>query len=68
VLRGKLVYGAFAELVVDGFVRPESDANTLVPQVSVDKRMRSAFVEADPVVVHDSCRSQLAVNVHARTW
>jgi hypothetical protein len=68
VLNGNTVYGSFVELVVVGFVSPVRSATTFVPQAALDKIMRNAFVAADPVVVHDSCRSQLAVNVHARTW
>jgi hypothetical protein len=68
VLKGNSLYGSLVESVVDGLVNPERDANTLVPQTAVDKIIRTAFVAADPVVVHDSCRSQLAVNVHSSTW
>jgi hypothetical protein len=68
VLKGNSLYGSLVESVVEGFVSPERDAKALVPQVAVDKIMRTAFVDADPVVVHDSCKSQLAVNVHSSAW
>jgi hypothetical protein len=68
VLNGNSLCGALVELVVAGFVSPERDAKTFVPQASVDAITRTAFVDPDPVVVHDSCRLQLAVNVHSTFW
>jgi hypothetical protein len=68
MLRGNSLNGALVELVVAGFVKPVRAANALVPQAADERITRTAFVDADPVVVHDSCRSQLAVNVHSSAW
>jgi hypothetical protein len=56
------------EPVVTGFVNPEKDANASDPHDAVDKITRTPFVAADPLVVHDSCRSQLAVSVQSVAW
>jgi hypothetical protein len=53
------------EPVVPGFVSPEKDANVSDPHVAVARITRTAFVTAVPFVVHDSCRSQLIVNVQS---
>jgi hypothetical protein len=63
VLNGNTLYGVLVALVVFGFVSPDRDANTFAPHKSVDRITRTAFVAADPLVVHDSCRLQLTVSV-----
>jgi hypothetical protein len=68
VLSGNSMYGVLDEPVVAGFVSPERDANTFVPHVSVDRITRTAFVAAVPLVVQDSCRSQLIVKVQSVAW
>jgi hypothetical protein len=65
MLSGNTLYGALDEVVTFGFVKPEKDANASDPHESVDKCSRTAFVAADPVVVHESCRSQLIVSVQS---
>jgi hypothetical protein len=65
VLSENSVYGVLAEPVVAGFVSPEKDANTFVPHAAVDKITRTALVDAVPLVVHESCRSQLIVSVQS---
>jgi hypothetical protein len=68
VLSGNTLYGVLDEVVTFGFVSPVRAAATFAPHVSVDKMTRTAFVAADPLVVHDNCRSQLAVNVQSVAW
>jgi hypothetical protein len=66
VVSGKTLYGVLVALVTFGFVSPVSAATTVVfPHVAVDRITRTAFVAADPLVVHDSCRSQLTVSVQS---
>jgi hypothetical protein len=64
MLNAKILYGAVF-VAVTGLVNPDRDANTFDPHESVDKCTRTAFVAANPVVVHDNCRSQLMVNVQS---
>jgi hypothetical protein len=64
VLSANTLYGALF-VATFGFVKPENDANAFDPHESVDKCTRTAFVAANPVVVHDNCRSQLIVNVQS---
>jgi hypothetical protein len=66
VLSANTLYGV--PDVVTGFVSPEKDANAFDPHVAVDRTTRTAFVDANPVVVHDSCRSQLIVRVQSVAW
>jgi hypothetical protein len=54
--------------VTFGFVSPEKDAKTFNPHESVDKINRTAFVAADPLVVHDRTKAQLAVSVQSVVW
>jgi hypothetical protein len=68
VLSGNSLYGVLVESVVAGFVSPVRSAATFAPHVSVDKITRTAFVAADPLVVHDNCRSQLVVSVQSVAW
>jgi hypothetical protein len=68
VLSAKSLYGAVDECVSTGFVKPEKDARTAVPQVSLAGDNRTAFVATDPLVVHVSCKAQLAVSVHCVVW
>jgi hypothetical protein len=68
VLNAKALYGVLEEPVTFGFVNPEKDASTSNPHEALDKITRTAFVAADPVVVHDSCRSQLIVSVQSVAW
>jgi hypothetical protein len=65
VVSGNSTYGALADPVVAGFVSPERDANTSVPHDAVDRITRAAFVDAVPLVVQDSCKSQLIVRVQS---
>jgi hypothetical protein len=65
VLSGNTLYGSVVAVVVFGFVSPDRDASTSAPHESEDRITRTAFVAADPLVVHASCRLQLTVNVHA---
>jgi hypothetical protein len=67
VLSANALYGVLA-VATFGFVSPEKDARLFDPHAFVEWTTRTAFVEADPVVVHASCRLQLAVNVHAVAW
>jgi hypothetical protein len=66
VLNANASYGA--PVVTFGFVSPEKDARTSSPHVFDDKITRTAFVAANPVVVHVNCRSQLAVSVQSVVW
>jgi hypothetical protein len=66
VLSAKASYGV--PDVVEGFVSPVSAATTFAPQESVDRITRTAFVAANPLVVHDNCRSQLIVSVQSVAW
>jgi hypothetical protein len=59
------LYGVLEELVVAGFVNPVIACNTFNPHEALDRITRTAFVDADPVVVHESCRSQLIVSVQS---
>jgi hypothetical protein len=68
VLNANALYGVVVESVTFGFVSPEKDAKTSDPHDAVDKITRTAFVAADPLVVHDNCRSQLAVSVQSVAW
>ena len=68
VLNANALYGVLVESVAFGFVSPEKDAKTSDPHESVDKITRTAFVAADPLVVHDNCRLQLAVSVQSVAW
>jgi hypothetical protein len=68
VLSGKSMYGVLSDPVVAGFVNPERDAKTSDPQTAVDKITRTAFVAAVPLVVQESCRSQLIVSVQSVAW
>jgi hypothetical protein len=68
VVSANALYGVLAEPVVTGLVSPEKDAKTFAPHESVDNITRTAFVAADPLVVHESCRSQLAVSVQSVAW
>jgi hypothetical protein len=68
VLSGNTPYGSVVEVVVLGFVSPEKDASTSCPHEPEDGITRTAFVAADPLVVHSSCRTQLTVSVHAKSW
>jgi hypothetical protein len=68
VLSANSLYGVVVEPVVTGFVSPENDANASDPHVAVDRTTRTAFVAADPLVVHVSCRSQLIVSVQSVAW
>ena len=68
VLNAKALYGVLDEPVTRGFVSPEKDAKVSDPQESVDEITRTAFVVADPLVVQESCRSQLVVNVQSVAW
>jgi hypothetical protein len=68
VLNGNTLYGVLVALVVFGFVSPVRAATTFAPHESVDRITRTAFVAADPLVVHESCRSQLIVNVQSVAW
>jgi hypothetical protein len=69
VVKGYTTYGELVEPVVAGFVRSVSAATTfVVPHDAVDAITRTAFVDAVPLVVHASCRSQLAVSVHSVAW
>jgi hypothetical protein len=68
VLSANSLYGALL-VVTFGFSSPENNANTSVAHDWVFRIMRSAFVDANPaLVVHDSCRSQLAVSVQSSAW
>jgi hypothetical protein len=67
VLIANTLYGAVL-VATFGFVNPEKDANTSDPHVSDERINRTAFVDACPVVVHASCRSQLIVNVQSVVW
>jgi hypothetical protein len=66
VLNANASYGA--PVATFGFVNPEKDARASSPHVSVDRITRTAFVAAVPFVVHDNCRSQLAVSVQSVAW
>jgi hypothetical protein len=68
VLSANALYGVLPEPVATGLVSPEKDAKTSDPHVSVDRITRTAFVAADPLVVHESCRSQLVVSVQSVAW
>jgi hypothetical protein len=68
VLSAKALYGVLDESVTFGLVSPDKDANTNDPHVAVDGTTRTAFVAADPLVVHDSCRVQLVVSVQSVAW
>jgi hypothetical protein len=68
VLKAKSTYGVLDEFVVAGFVSPEKDASTSSPHVAVDRITLTAFVDCVPVVVHDSCKSQLIVSVQSVVW
>jgi hypothetical protein len=68
VLSANSLYGALDESVTFGLVSPERDANTNDPHVAVDGTTRTAFVAADPLVVQDSCRTQLVVSVQSVAW
>jgi hypothetical protein len=63
VLSGNTLYGVLVEVVFFGFVSPDSEASTSNPHESVDRITRTSFVDADPLVVHESCRPQLTVSV-----
>jgi hypothetical protein len=65
VLNAKALYGVLEEPVTFGFVSPEKDASTSNPHEALDKITRIALVDADPLVVQESCRSQLAVSVQS---
>jgi hypothetical protein len=66
VLSANSLYGVPG--VVEGFVSPVRAATTSAPQESEERITRTAFVDANPLVVHESCRSQLAVNVQSVAW
>jgi hypothetical protein len=68
VLNANALYGVVVESVTFGFVSPEKDAKTSDPHESVDRITLAAFVATDPLVVHDNCRSQLAVSVQSVAW
>jgi hypothetical protein len=68
VLSANALYGVVVESVTFGLVSPAKDATTFVPHESVDKITRTAFVAADPLIVHDNCRSQLIVKVQSVAW
>ena len=68
VLNAKALYGVLDEPVTFGFVSPEKDAKVSDPHESVDEITRTPFVAADPLVVQESCRSQLVVNVQSVAW
>jgi hypothetical protein len=68
VSSGNALYGKLFSDVVLGFVSPDRDASTSVPHETEDGITRTAFVAADPLVVHSSCRTQLTVSVHAKSW
>jgi hypothetical protein len=68
VLNGNTLYGVLVALVVFGFVSPDRDAKTSSPHKAVDRITRTAFVAADPLVDHASCRVQTIVSVQARSW
>jgi hypothetical protein len=54
VLSANTLYGALPAVATFGFVNPDSEANTFDPHESVDRITRTAFVAADPLVVHES--------------
>jgi hypothetical protein len=62
------LYGVLPEAVTTGFVSPEKDAKESDPHDDVDKTTLTAFVDADPLVVHESCRSHFAVSVQSVAW
>jgi hypothetical protein len=62
------LYGETVESVIFGFVKPEKDAKLSDPHAFVEWITLTRFVAADPLVVHASCRSQLAVKVQAGVW
>ena len=68
VLSANSLYGVLDEPVTLGFVSPEKDAKVSDPQESVDEITRTPFVAADPLVVQDRSKSQLAVNVQSVAW
>ena len=68
VLNANALYGVLVESVAFGFVSPEKDAKTSDPHESVDRITLTSFVAADPLVVQDRSKSQLAVNVQSVAW
>ena len=64
MLSANTLYGALF-VATFGFVNPENEANAFDPHESVDKCSRTAFVAANPFVVHESCRLQPTVSVQS---
>jgi hypothetical protein len=68
VLKANALYGVLVESVTFGFVSPVRAATTSDPHESVDRITLTAFVAADPLVVQDRSKSQLAVSVQSVAW
>jgi hypothetical protein len=68
MLNANTLYVELVDVVAFGFASPVRAASLSSPQESEERITRTSFVAADPLVVQDSCKSQLIVSVQALSW